>query len=149
VRPHVLKVDVEGHDYQVLMSFLNDDMPSVALPLLISFEAKSINAENTVLLKAQLAKRGYVVSHMANDGFALLKADAWKRQAKRRPASPWQRSKRQPGSEEEAVAIEPMLKRKGAGRSKEGDDAAQSSVAVSENRRRTGGGRRKHRKNAE
>jgi hypothetical protein len=42
VRPHVLKVDVEGHDFQVLMGFLDKETPSAELPLLISFEAKSI-----------------------------------------------------------------------------------------------------------
>lgn len=59
VRPHVLKVDVEGHDYevcgseikqlnvfihlqQVLMGFLHDETPNSELPLLINFEAKSL-----------------------------------------------------------------------------------------------------------
>lgn len=42
IRPHILKVDVEGHDYDVLMGFLSDDVPKSDLPLLISFEAKSI-----------------------------------------------------------------------------------------------------------
>jgi Methyltransferase FkbM domain len=41
-RPHVLKIDVEGHDYQVLMGFLLDSTPIADLPLLIEFEAKSI-----------------------------------------------------------------------------------------------------------
>jgi hypothetical protein len=38
----VLKIDVEGHDYEVLMSFLQPDTPLDQLPLLIDFEAKSI-----------------------------------------------------------------------------------------------------------
>lgn len=41
-RPHILKIDVEGHDYEVLMSFLRPDTPLNQLPLLIEFEAKSI-----------------------------------------------------------------------------------------------------------
>jgi hypothetical protein len=42
-RPHVLKIDVEGHDFEVLMSFINDEKGNKAeLPLLIDFEAKSI-----------------------------------------------------------------------------------------------------------
>ena len=39
-RPHVLKIDVEGHDYDVLMSFVMDDTPVQDLPLMIEFEAK-------------------------------------------------------------------------------------------------------------
>ena len=39
-RPHVLKIDVEGHDYDVLMSFVMDDTPIQDLPLMIEFEAK-------------------------------------------------------------------------------------------------------------
>lgn len=74
LRPHVLKVDVEGHDYEVLMGFLHDGIPSAALPMLISFEAKSI-LKDFDRLKGHLEKRGYAVSHLANDGFALLKGD--------------------------------------------------------------------------
>lgn len=56
LRPHVLKVDVEGHDYEVLMGFLHDGIPSAALPLLISFEAKSI-LKDFDRLKGHLEKR--------------------------------------------------------------------------------------------
>lgn len=41
-RPHVLKIDVEGHDYEVLMSFMRHDVSVSLLPLIVSFEAKSI-----------------------------------------------------------------------------------------------------------
>ncbi len=41
-RPHILKIDVEGHDYEVLMGFLRPDTPPEELPLIIDFEAKSI-----------------------------------------------------------------------------------------------------------
>lgn len=41
-RPHILKIDVEGHDFDVLMSFLRHDTPVNELPLIIDFEAKSI-----------------------------------------------------------------------------------------------------------
>lgn len=74
LRPHVLKVDVEGHDYEVLMGFLHDGIPNTALPLLISFEAKSI-LKHFDRLKGHLEQRGYAVSHLATDGFALLKAE--------------------------------------------------------------------------
>lgn len=74
LRPHVLKVDVEGHDYEVLMGFLHDGIPNAALPLLISFEAKSI-LKHFDSLRAHLQNRGYAVSHLATDGFALLKAE--------------------------------------------------------------------------
>lgn len=41
-RPHILKIDVEGHDFDVLMGFLRHDTPVNELPLIIDFEAKSI-----------------------------------------------------------------------------------------------------------
>jgi hypothetical protein len=41
-RPHILKIDVEGHDYDVLMGFLRSTTPASELPLIIDFEAKSI-----------------------------------------------------------------------------------------------------------
>jgi hypothetical protein len=37
-----LKIDVEGHDYDVLMGFLRSDTPVNELPLIVEFEAKSI-----------------------------------------------------------------------------------------------------------
>jgi hypothetical protein len=79
-RPHVLKIDAEGHDYQVLMGFLLDSTPVADLPLLISFEAKSI-ADHFEEAIAHMQKRGYVVSNKGvegrptNDGFALLRGD--------------------------------------------------------------------------
>mmetsp|Transcript_40030 Transcript_40030/g.69302 ORF Transcript_40030/g.69302 Transcript_40030/m.69302 type:complete len:430 (-) Transcript_40030:149-1438(-) len=75
LRPHVLKVDVEGHDYDVLMGFLGDEMTQSMLPLMINFEAKSISKQFAAL-RDTMEKRGYVVSHFATDGFALLRADA-------------------------------------------------------------------------
>ncbi|KAJ1443352.1 hypothetical protein B484DRAFT_441692 [Ochromonadaceae sp. CCMP2298] len=44
-RPHVLKIDVEGHDFDVLMGFMREDTPLGELPLLVDFEAKSIAAK--------------------------------------------------------------------------------------------------------
>jgi len=71
-RPHVLKIDVEGHDHEVLMSFVNKDTPLMELPLLIQFEAKSIG-EHFPAAKEEMQKVGYVVSDFAADGFAMLK----------------------------------------------------------------------------
>ena len=48
-RPHVLKIDVEGHDYDVLMSFVMDDTPVQDLPLMIEFEAKRYPFHPTTL----------------------------------------------------------------------------------------------------
>ena len=79
-RPHVLKIDAEGHDYQVLMGFVRDEVPQSELPLLISFEAKSIRDHFNETVD-HLRKRGYVVSDRAddgqitNDGFAMLRGD--------------------------------------------------------------------------
>eukprot|EP01038_Epipyxis_sp_PR26KG_P004821 gene4821-6756_t len=73
-RPHVLKIDVEGHDYEVLMSFMSEEVPQSELPLLIDFEAKSI-AKKYPAAKARMESRGYVVSPFGQDGFALLKAE--------------------------------------------------------------------------
>lgn len=74
MRAHVLKIDVEGHDYDVLMSFIPESIPNHELPLLINFEAKSI-AEKFPDMKAYMERRGYIVSNFATDGFALLRGD--------------------------------------------------------------------------
>jgi len=79
-RPHILKIDAEGHDYQVLMGFVRDEVPAHELPLLISFEAKSIRTYFNETVD-HLRKRGYVVSDRAddgqitNDGFAMMRGD--------------------------------------------------------------------------
>lgn len=73
-RPHVLKIDVEGHDHEVLMSFVNLKTPAAELPLLIEFEAKSIG-EHFPAAKKELEEIGYVVSNFAADGFAMLKSE--------------------------------------------------------------------------
>ena len=73
-RPHVLKIDAEGFDYQVLSSFLQKfDTTNAELPLLVNYEAKSMN-ENYPKAVAELQNRGYIVSNYGNDGFALLQA---------------------------------------------------------------------------
>lgn len=74
-RPHILKIDVEGHDYEVLMSFVNEQTPQRELPILIEFEGKSIGKDYPAA-KATLESRGYVVSDFAADGFAMLKKEA-------------------------------------------------------------------------
>lgn len=74
-RPHILKIDVEGHDYEVLMSFVNEHTPQRELPILIEFEGKSIGKDYPAA-KATLEGRGYVVSDFAADGFAMLKKEA-------------------------------------------------------------------------
>ena len=71
-RPHVLKIDVEGHDHEVLMSFVNEKTPAAELPLMIMFEAKSVG-KHFPAAKAEMEKVGYVVSEFAADGFAMLK----------------------------------------------------------------------------
>jgi len=68
IRPHVLKVDVEGHDYDVLMGFLGEEVPQSVLPLMINFEAKSITTKFE-LLKTNMQSRGYVVSNFATGEF--------------------------------------------------------------------------------
>lgn len=73
-RPHILKVDAEGFDAQVLTSFLPDGIKNSELPLLINFEAKTMN-ERYEGVREILLKRGYAVSNFASDGFALLKAE--------------------------------------------------------------------------
>ena len=73
-RPHILKVDAEGFDYQVLSSFLLNDTTNAELPLLINYEAKTMLANYPLAVEA-LQRRGYVVSNFASDGFALLKKE--------------------------------------------------------------------------
>jgi len=73
-RPHILKVDVEGHDFEVLSSFLNTTV-TTSLPLLVAFEAKSLGPKYQTTVKL-LQSRGYVVSDFKSDGFALLRGSA-------------------------------------------------------------------------
>lgn len=75
-RVHVLKIDAEGHDYKVLKGFMDENVPASELPLIISYEAKSMD-ENLPVIREIMEKRGYVNSlGTTNDGFSLLKADA-------------------------------------------------------------------------
>lgn len=69
LRPHVLKVDVEGHDYHVILGFLGYHkkeesdtafVPILAahqLPLIVLFEAKSIADDDMVSLRSLLEER--------------------------------------------------------------------------------------------
>jgi len=79
-RPHVLKIDVEGHDFEVLMGFLNDKamIREYGLPLLIDFEAKSI-AKKFPKARDRMTSLGYIVSPFGQDGFALLHGDVIRR----------------------------------------------------------------------
>ena len=79
-RPHVLKIDVEGHDFEVLMGFLNDKamIREYGLPLLIDFEAKSI-AKKFPQARDRMISLGYIVSPFGQDGFALLHGDVIRR----------------------------------------------------------------------
>ena len=45
------------------------------LPLLISFEAKSLGEVKFKLAQARMISLGYAVARYANDGFALLRGD--------------------------------------------------------------------------
>ncbi len=71
-RPHILKIDVEGHDFVVLSSFLNTTNTN-ELPLLISYEAKSLHDKFDSAV-ALLESKGYAVTPLKADGFALLKS---------------------------------------------------------------------------
>lgn len=84
-----------GHDYEVMMGFLQENTPVSELPLLISFEAKSLGTCSSIssiiilhdltqncvgdtkfrLAKVRMEKLGYAVAKFANDGFALLRGD--------------------------------------------------------------------------
>ena len=75
MRIHVLKIDVEGHDFDVLMGFMKKDAIPSELPIMINFEAKSI-AKKYPIAKERMEALGYVVSQFAQDGFAILKPNA-------------------------------------------------------------------------
>lgn len=76
----MLKIDTEGHDENVLKSFVSEETATHRLPLLILWEAKyygdAVRKEEALksylFLKDRLEKRGYVVSPPGNDAFALL-----------------------------------------------------------------------------
>ena len=57
------------------MGFLQENTPTSELPLLISFEAKSLGDAKFKLAKLRMEALGYAVSKFANDGFALLRGD--------------------------------------------------------------------------
>ena len=57
------------------MGFLQENTPTSELPLLISFEAKSLGDAKFKLAKLRMEVLGYAVSKFANDGFALLRGD--------------------------------------------------------------------------
>jgi FkbM family methyltransferase len=74
-RVHVLKIDAEGHDFKVLMGFLRGITNQVELPLIISYEAKSMMG-NLPLAREVMEGLGYINSvGDTNDGFSLLRAD--------------------------------------------------------------------------
>ena len=55
-RVHILKIDAEGHDYEVLSSFIRDDTPPEALPLMICFEAKSMKEKLPIAVELMTKK---------------------------------------------------------------------------------------------
>lgn len=80
IRPHVLKIDTEGHDQSVVESFVNDATPANRLPLLILWEAKYYGTDSRkaramkkyLAMKEYLEKRGYVLSIPGVDVCAIL-----------------------------------------------------------------------------
>ena len=80
IRPHVLRVDVEGHDFEVVKGFLIDNMRMADLPLAILFEAKVVGVwHNTTTtfndLRVLLQRAGYVVTDEHHDTFAVLRPE--------------------------------------------------------------------------
>ena len=80
IRPHVLRVDVEGHDFEVVKGFLIDNMRMADLPLTILFEAKVVGVwHNTTTtfndLRVLLQRAGYVVTDEHHDTFAVLRPE--------------------------------------------------------------------------
>jgi len=57
------------------MGFIMETTPVSELPLLISFEAKSLGEVKFKLAQARMVSLGYAVARYANDGFALLRGD--------------------------------------------------------------------------
>ena len=57
------------------MGFLLETTPVSELPLLISFEAKSLGDVKFKLAEKRMISLGYAVAKYANDGFALLRGD--------------------------------------------------------------------------
>ena len=71
-RVHILKIDAEGFDFEVLASFFPKTYVNSDLPLMINFEAKSMK-DKYQLARELLLSRGYEVSVYGTDGFAMLK----------------------------------------------------------------------------
>lgn len=91
-RPHILKVDAEGHDYEILYSFFHRALsdPSVSLPLILQFESKLFEPFNKRKLGRLLEDLGYESNLLeesrrqwGDDSIAILKSDfiskAWER----------------------------------------------------------------------
>ena len=57
------------------MGFLQETEHVSNLPLLISFEAKSLGEVKFRLAQERMISLGYAVARYGNDGFALLRGD--------------------------------------------------------------------------
>jgi hypothetical protein len=57
------------------MGFLLESTPVSELPLLVSFEAKSLGDVKFKLASLRMEQLGYAIAKFANDGFALLRGD--------------------------------------------------------------------------
>jgi hypothetical protein len=60
--PHVIKIDTEGHDFEILSQYLKDiseHSTEIPLPLLIQFESKLIRPYDLKRLDEQLVKLEY------------------------------------------------------------------------------------------
>ena len=82
-RTHVLVVDAEGSDAQVVQAMIHQQVPRSLLPLAIFFESKTLNREQVTSTQRALADRGYAFTdfyhsrsaggdELSNDVFAIL-----------------------------------------------------------------------------
>jgi len=72
-RTHVLVVDAEGSDAQVVQAVIHQQVPRALLPLAIFFESKTLNREQVSNTQRALADRGYAFTdfyHTTSDGRA-------------------------------------------------------------------------------
>jgi hypothetical protein len=77
---------------------MNDEFPSAELPLIISYEAKSMG-DNLEVIRSRLVERGYINSFgNTNDGFSLLKAEVILQTLNRKGGIEGGRSKKSKGA---------------------------------------------------
>jgi hypothetical protein len=72
---HILQIDVEGLDAELLRGFIQTNTPLYQYPLLIMFESKHLQPGEYESIKKELISKGYIVSKDVGDTLAVLRGE--------------------------------------------------------------------------